>query len=85
MLGETKKLGYAGVFCIQMAYVPQLMKVITTRQVAGLSPLFIFLVWVGIICLQIYSYSIGDRVYIVSNYMGLCNTSLLLILIWLWG
>jgi len=80
-----KKLGYLGVFCIQISYLPQVYKVITTRQVAGLSPLFIFLVWLGIVLLQIYSYSIQDRIYIVSNWCGLINTSVLLVLIWLWG
>ncbi len=80
-----KKLGYAGVFCIQLSYLPQLYKVISTRQVAGISPLFILLVWVGVICLQVYSYSIRERIYIVSNWCGLVNTSVLLLLIWLWS
>jgi len=80
-----KRLGYVGVFCIQVSYVPQLYQVITTRQAAGLSPWFVFLVWAGIVMLQVYSYSIRDRVYIFSNWCGLVNTSLLLVLIWLWG
>jgi uncharacterized protein with PQ loop repeat len=86
MLPEVKrKLGYLGVFCIQLSYLPQLYKVISTREVNGISPLFIFMVWLGIVSLQIYSYSIRDKVYIFSNWCGLINTSLLLILIWLWS
>jgi uncharacterized protein with PQ loop repeat len=80
-----KNLGYLGVLIIQCSYWPQIYRVVSTRQMAGLSPVFILLVWLGLVLLQLYSYSTRDRVYIFSNWFGLANTSLLLLLIWLWG
>ncbi len=77
-----KLVGYLGIFLIQLAYLPQTYKVIKTRSVKGLSPLFIFLVWLGIIFLQVYSYIAGDIVFIVSNWFGIINTSVLLTLLW---
>ncbi len=78
-----KTLGYIGIILVQCSYWPQIYRVLSTRRTAALSPVFVFLVWLGLICLQIYSYHIFNLVYIVSNWIGLANTSLLLILIWL--
>jgi uncharacterized protein with PQ loop repeat len=80
-----KKLGYAGILLISLSYWAQIWRIIVTGQVIGLSPLFFLLVWVGLVLLQVYSYSIRDWVFILSNWVGLANTSLLLGLIWLWN
>lgn len=74
-----KKLGYFGIFLIQSSYLPQIYQVY--RSGPHPSPAFILMIWAGLICLQIYSYSIRNRVYIASNWLGLFNTSLLLFLI----
>ena len=74
-----KKLGYFGIFLIQSSYLPQIYRVY--RGGPHPSPAFILMIWAGLICLQIYSYSIGDKIYIASNWLGLFNTSLLLFLI----
>jgi len=80
-----RKLGYIGVLIIQSSYVAQIYRILATRQVDGLSPAFILMVWGGLVLLQIYSLSIKDMVYIFSNFLGLLNTSLLLLLIYIWG
>lgn len=86
MLNEKmmKNLGYAGVLLIQCASWAQIYKVIITKQVAGLSLLFFFLIWLGLACLQVYSYHIRDWMFIISNWVGLANTTLLLFLMCWW-
>ena len=85
MLNEKamKNLGYAGVILIQCASWAQIYRIIVTGQVVGLSSLFFMLIWVGLALLQGYSYGIRDMVFIISNWVGMANTNLLLVLIWL--
>jgi len=75
-----KTLGYIGILLIQCSYWTQIYRVVADRRTTGLSPVFIFMIWLGLICLQAYSYHIQDMVYIISNWIGLANTSILMIL-----
>lgn len=73
-------LGYLAVILIQLSYIPQVYYSFTSGT-KGLSTYFLVSLWVGLALLQIYSYSIGDYVYIVSNWIGLINTSTLLVIV----
>lgn len=66
-------LGTAGVVLIQWSYIPQWIRIFSTRNVSGLSPIFLGSVFLGLLCFEAYAVVRRDSVYIISNAIGLVN------------
>lgn len=82
---NLKWIGYCGVFCLNISYIPELYLVITTKEVSGLSPFYIGLILIGLFLLQVYTYgSNAARIYKIANWIGMCCSSILLYMIQLW-
>lgn len=77
--------GWVGMGIINICYLPQLIKVLNTGEVAGLSSLMYGLLAVGLFCYLIYSIKIRDTVYIVSNLVNMSFALFLLGLILFYG
>jgi len=73
------------VVIIQLAYYPQIVRIIRTQNVQGLSPWFFVVIALGVVLLEVYSIAIRDWVYIVSNAWALVNISIIVVLIWHFG
>lgn len=80
-----KPWGVCGMVLIQICYFPQLLKVIQTREVAGISALMYGVLICGLVCYLIYAIKIRDWIYILSNTINLVSAGLLFYLILLWG
>ncbi len=74
----TKIWGIAGIFFIQLCYFPQLLQVLRTHEVAGLSWEMYALLICGLICYLVYAIKIKDWVYIASNTVSLIASIILL-------
>lgn len=82
---NKKIFGWLGLCLIQFCYFPQLLKVIQTREVAGISSLMYGVLICGLVCYLVYAIKIRDVIYIFSNIFNLFTAGLLLYLILLWG
>ncbi len=79
-----KPWGVVGILLIQFCYFPQLLKVIQTREVVGISALMYGVLLCGLMCYLIYAIKIRDVIYIISNSVNLFTAGLLFYLILLW-
>ena len=70
---------------IQLCYLPQLIKILQTRQVEGISPLMYVSLVLGLACYLIYSIKIKDWVYIISNIISLISSAIILVLVLIYG
>lgn len=68
--------GWLGFLTMQIFFVPQTVKILRTRDVAGLSLPAWVLLWLGFAFYVTYSIAVMDIVFIVGNAMGLLQTSL---------
>ena len=80
-----KAWGITGLALIQICYLPQLIRIIQTRQVEGISPLMYVSLVIGLTCYLIYSIKIKDWVYIVSNVISLISSATILVLVLIYG
>ena len=63
--------GIIGLVLIQLSAISQIIKILRTKRVKDISPLFLCQVWLGLLSYLVYSLWIRDWVYIVSNLVGL--------------
>lgn len=80
-MNNYQLIGFIGIMLINIAYIPQTIKVCRTKNVEGLSISFFFILFVGLFLLQVYSVSVWDIVYMVSNFVAMFNVATLLVLI----
>jgi len=80
----TKIWGICGMVLIQICYFPQLLQVLRTKEVVGLSWEMYAILSVGLVCYLIYSIKIKDWVYIIANILNLASSGILLCLILLY-
>ena len=78
-VGIEAWIGYVGMILIQSSYFPQIAKTYSTKNVTGLSIQFLLMVFVGIICFEIYAVKMKDKVYMLSNAIGICTSGSLII------
>lgn len=62
--------GILGIVFIQLAYIPQIIKLRNTKDVSGISLTFYYSIGVALFSFLIYSISIQDWVFIASNTLG---------------
>ena len=70
---DDKIIGFLGTLLIQSSYLPQTIKIFRTKNVKGISPIFLGMVFIGLVLFEWYSIRINDLVYIVSNVFGMLN------------
>ncbi len=77
--------GWIGFVLFQVFYVPQVVKVIRSRDASGLSLPSWVILWVALLLTLIYSVFRSDPVFIVGNAAGLAQASVMLVLIRRYG
>jgi len=83
--GSSTKTGLLGMICINIATTPQIIKTICTRNVEGISVYFYLILFVGLCFYLKYALSRRDLVYIASNIISLCQTTIMISLIFAFG
>lgn len=74
-------LGWIGFILVEAFYVPQVIKTVRTRSVAGFSLTAWGILWLGMVFYLIYSITIHDPVFTVGNSVGLAAASFQIALI----
>lgn len=74
-------VGWIGFVLVEAFYVPQLIKTIRSRNVAGFSLTAWGVLWVGMAFYLVYSLLIRDPVFIVGNAVGLASASVQIALV----
>jgi MtN3 and saliva related transmembrane protein len=77
--------GWLGLILLQSSNIPQLYKSIKTKKTKDISLFSAIIVFFGLSCYLIYSVIQKDLVYIVSNLIGLCFNTTMIVLIWRYG
>lgn len=74
-------LGWIGFILVESFYVPQLIKTVKTKDVAGFSLTAWSVLWLGMAFYLVYSIIIRDPVFTVGNGVGLAASSFQIALI----
>jgi MtN3 and saliva related transmembrane protein len=74
--------GFAGGLMVAFGFVPQIVKVLRTRSSQDLSSLTLLVIFMGGLLYTVYSFHVGDRVFILINLLATGNTMILLLLKW---
>ena len=77
-------LGWVGVVLTQVFYVPNTIRILRTRDVAGYSIVGWLLLFLGIVCFFAYFVVQRDPVGIVANLFGATGAGLTTLCVWLW-
>lgn len=73
-------IGLVAAFCTTIAYLPQAIKVIKTKQTKDLSLLMYSVLTLGVTLWLIYGYFVKDLPIIAANTISLILTSTILVL-----
>ena len=76
--------GYMGIFLVNVAYFPQLIRTIRLKKTWQLSPWFYASIASGIVCYEMYALYRQDPVFIISNLLGLIQPCLMIYLSLKW-
>lgn len=63
--------GVMGMILVQFSTVAQIIRLYKSKKTGGLSVGFLLMIFFGLICYLVYSISISDKIYIISNCVGL--------------
>jgi len=74
-------LGWIGLGLVQTFYLPQTIKIIRTKEVAGLSLLSWMILWLGLLFYLVYSIYVSDIVFTVGNAAGVLQSTLVIVLV----
>ncbi len=77
--------GWIGFVLFQVFYVPQVVKVVRSRDASGLSLPSWIILWVALLLYLVYSIYRSDPVFTVGNAAGLAQASVMLVLILRYG
>lgn len=77
-------VGWLAVLFTQVFYIPNILKIVRTRDVQGYSLAGWFLLFLGLCCFLVYFSVRGDIVGIGANACGVTGSGLTLICIWRW-
>ena len=71
-------LGYVGCGFLFASFIPQTIKVLKTKEVSGLSPLFITFILMASLCLGVYAYDLQAYPILLANISVFLNNTILL-------
>jgi MtN3 and saliva related transmembrane protein len=74
--------GFTGGLMVAFGFVPQIVKVLRTRSSHDLSALTLLVIFFGGLLYTVYSFYVGDQVFILINLLATGNTLILLLLKW---
>ena len=77
-------VGWAAVLLTQVFYVPNILRIIRTRDVQGYSLPGWLLLFTGLCCFLVYFSVKGDVVGIGANICGVAGSGLTVVCIWRW-
>ncbi len=77
-------IGWLAVLFTQVFYVPNILRIVRTRDVQGYSLTGWFLLFLGLCCFLVYFSAKGDMVGIGANACGVTGSGLTVICIWRW-
>jgi lipid-A-disaccharide synthase-like uncharacterized protein len=77
-------VGWLAVLLTQVFYIPNILKIVRTRDVQGYSLVGWFLLFLGLCCFLVYFSFRGDVVGIGANACGATGSGLTVICIWRW-
>lgn len=77
-------LGWVAVLLTQVFYLPNIYRIIRTRDVQGYSLAGWFLLFGGLNCFLVYFIARGDLVGIGANICGVIGSGTTVVCIWLW-
>ena len=76
----TESIGLLAATCTTMAFVPQAIKVIRTRNTSGLSLSMYVCFTIGVSLWLVYGYLLGDTAIIVANAITIVFAAIILAL-----
>jgi len=79
------KIGLLGMICINICYIPQVLKTAVTHNVSGISLPFFLLLFTGLFLYLIYAIKRRDIIYIISNISSLIQSFLMICMVILFG
>lgn len=71
-------LGWIALGLVQTFYLPQTIKIIRTKEVAGLSLSSWVILWLGLLFYLVYSIYVGNMVFTVGNAAGVFQSTLVI-------
>ena len=77
---DATLFGWMGIFLVNVAYLPQIIKTLRLRKTGQISPLFYLSIAAGIVSYEIYALWRNDPVFITSNILGLIQPCLMIYL-----
>ena len=79
---KFKNIGLLGAIIVQVSFLPQIIKIINTHNVSGLSSEYYLTLGLGCLLLLFYAQANNDMVMRVCHIWALINISTILFLIW---
>ena len=77
---DASLFGWLGIFLVNVAYLPQIVKTLRLKRTDQISPLFYLSIAAGIASYEIYALWRNDPVFIISNILGLIQPCLMIYL-----
>ncbi len=77
-------IGWAAVILTQVFWIPNIARILRTRDVQGYSLAAWLLMLLGLSCWLIYFVARGDVVGIVANISGVTGAAITVACVWLW-
>ena len=81
MFKKVSWVGLIGMVLLQSNTIPQTLKVINTGNISSLSTQMFVQTLLGLICYEIHAVKMGDKLYILSNAIGIVNVLALIVAI----
>ena len=81
----TTLIGWVALVLTQIYWIPNIARIVRTRDVQGYSLLAWVIMLSGLSCWMVYFISRGDTVGIIANVCGVTGASVTTGLIWYWG
>jgi MtN3 and saliva related transmembrane protein len=75
---NVQVLGWIALGLVQTFYLPQTIKIIRTKEVAGLSLSSWVILWLGLLFYLVYSIYVGNMVFTVGNAAGVFQSTLVI-------
>lgn len=76
----TLLIGYCAAFCTSISFLPQVLKIIKTKDTSGISLYMYLIFFIGVLLWLIYGLLIKDAVVIIANLVTLILSGIVLVL-----
>lgn len=77
-------VGWVALVLTQVFWIPNIARIVRTRDVAGYSLLAWVIMVAGLSCWLVYFAARGDMVGVVANVCGVTGAGLTTLFIWMW-